>query len=904
MSKVSPIVRSLNAGEWSELLDGRTDLDRYPASLRTCLNFVPTPQGPLIGRSGTQFNIPIADESKTSELIGFIFSNEQAYNLEFGDLELRFVSPDGLLVHTAQPITAVANAGGFLRVTSAALVGDGLVNGDQLVLTGFPAATQPPKSVGRVTLVAGNDITLDVVWPAGGITLGSAMGAKVHKIATPYSSAVVPKLSGTQRYDTVYLLCEGFAPRKLVRYGTYDWRLSLVNFIDGPFLDVNDTATLLAPSSTGRTGGGTATASSVDGSNSASNAFDTDRTTMWLTGSSVSDGWIQADFGAGTPRAISGYKMYIGTRAVGTTYTGKDRAPSTWSLQGSNNGSTWVTLHSQQAFILWEGNQTPWFDIKNTVAYRYYRIDVENTLSGTKACEIAIGQIDFRDAVAPTITFTASSAVGINGDTGFQTTDVGRLIRFRDVTGAWHCGKIVSRTSTTVIGVQLQDAPLPDTSQMREWALGLFSDTTGWPVRGLIFQNRFWLTGASGVPQSVPYSATGNFEKFSPTNMLGDVVDDNGGRFDLSMERLSAAKWMHADDRAVLIGTGDAEFSIAPSQKGAITARNVNAVANTSRGSNTARAVKVDRQVLFAQRAGRTLRELTYVYETEGYKCPSMSMFAQHIGNSRFARMVYAPEPHSIVWVMREDGSLVGLTYNREENVIAWHRHDLSGGLVESMSVLPSADGTDDRLWLIVRRVINGQTRRFIEILQPFWSVDDTISDAFYVDSGLHYSGLLTNVLYGLWHLEGRQVYGIGNTIEGWRLIAGVVANGALALPFSVTEATVGLGFDALAKTNRIEAGGDNGTSQGKPKRINEMVARLAMSGGGLIGRSETELRPIAYTDPPEETVNVTLRSKDIRVEWPNGVDTDAFMVLKREASVPLPLNLIALMPELTTYSG
>jgi hypothetical protein len=67
----------------------------------------------------------------------------------------------------------------------------------------------------------------------------------------------------------------------------------------------------------------------------------------------------------------------------------------------------------------------------------------------------------------------------------------------------------------------------------------------------------------------------------------------------------------------------------------------------------------------------------------------------------------------------REDGTVVGLTYNRDEGVVGWHRHDF-GGYVESIAVLPQADGLQDALWLVVRRTINGVERRFVERLTRF----------------------------------------------------------------------------------------------------------------------------------------------------------------------------------------
>jgi hypothetical protein len=894
---VKAIHRSFNAGEFSELMAGRTDIDRYAASMKVCQNYVSAPQGPLIPRSGTMIVTPVADETQMSCLRAFIFSNNDAFNLEFADEELRFVSASGLLTRAASAITAVANSSGFLQFTSAALNTAGAVVGEQVVLAGFPVDKTPQKVVARITAKSTNVFTLDVAFPSGLTLTGSPTAARVHRVTTPYTAADIPNIRGVQRHDTVYLLCEGFKPRKLVRNSTYSWSLTEVEFIDGPFLSISDSGTLLTPSATGRTTSGTVT-SSNEANSADTNAFDDDRATSWHA--STSDAWIKIDLGSAI--ALTGYKLHQSSKPIGTSTTSTDARPLNWLFEGSTDNTTWVVLDSRRVFTDWRNGQTPWFDVKNAVAYRYYRLTCTGNNVDIEDKGICIGQIDYRATTAPTINLTASAVTGINGDQGFLTTDVGRLIRVKDSVGAWHSMKITARSSSTVVTAQFQDAPLPDTGQIREWRLGAFSDTTGWPTVGLIFQNRLWLTGAAGMPHIVAASQNYLYETFSPTDYLGTVAADMGQVFELEMEQLTPAKWIKSDDRSVLIGTAAGEFAIRPAQKGAIHAGNVDAAQQTSRGSNNAGAVKVDRQILFAQKHGRTLREMAYVYESEGYKCPSMSMFAGHMGESPFAELAYAAEPYSIVWTRREDGSLIGCTYDRDNDVIGWHRHDLAGGFVESMSVLPSDDGTDDRLWLVVRRTVNGQVRRYIEYLTPFWTFGMTVDDAHYVDCAARYSGSATATIYGLWHLAGEEVVGLVKVSGSWQILAATTVNastGAVTVPAGTTDAIIGLAFDGLAITNRLDVNTNEGSGQGELKRIHKATVRVWSSAGGKIGKSADELEDIAYDDPKPETPVLTLQDKDCVVDFPNGYTKEAYVAIKREGSFPLPLNVVAIMPKL-----
>jgi hypothetical protein len=90
MSEVHNIQASFAGGEWSPLMEGRVDLPTYRQSMRTMENFFCLPQGPAKTRPGLRFVAETKDSSKKARLISFIYSNQQAYILEFGDLYIRF----------------------------------------------------------------------------------------------------------------------------------------------------------------------------------------------------------------------------------------------------------------------------------------------------------------------------------------------------------------------------------------------------------------------------------------------------------------------------------------------------------------------------------------------------------------------------------------------------------------------------------------------------------------------------------------------------------------------------------------------------------------------------------------------------------------------------------------------
>jgi len=166
MAKVSPIIRSFNAGEFSPMMEGRTDLDRYPSSCRLLYNTVAAPQGPSICRSGTGFVARAYSSETKSVLIPFAFSEEQgqSYMLEFTDGRLRFFTEEGgLLIRT--PVAATGTGTSPFTFNSPALTALGAGVGDQVVLGGFADHYNLNGEAATISAKTGDDYTIDWVYP-------------------------------------------------------------------------------------------------------------------------------------------------------------------------------------------------------------------------------------------------------------------------------------------------------------------------------------------------------------------------------------------------------------------------------------------------------------------------------------------------------------------------------------------------------------------------------------------------------------------------------------------------------------------------------------------------------------------------------------------------------------------
>jgi hypothetical protein len=922
--RASPAKFSFNAGEISVLFQGRIDYAKYGVSMRQLLHFITTPQGPLIRTGGTQLQTTACYEDRHSALVPYVFADEQALMLEFADFRLRFHSELGLQTFTPVEVKDVISVTPFI-INSPDLTAAGGAVGKQIVLTGFSNPRLVNDQTANIIAKAGDYFTLDLVCHGGGSgPVKHAFAALVYHVDMPYGHNSVRQLVGLQDVDVMYLFCPGFRPRKLSRFGAYDWRLTTIKYVDGPFAPVNDDCPLLTPDSAGIATVKHTTAVSASGTASGTTgsghapwmAFDYDRDTYWQ-GTGQRNDTLTYHFAAST--IIEGYVVHLARNIAEAVQLliSKDFAPSTWVFEGSTDGITWITLDTHSDFELYTNYRTPYIKFKNKIAYDYYRLKVTEVVGrGNPSQNIfpSVGELIMRKAGDVTINFTAASINGVNRDRGFLATDVGRLIRVRCEDNFWRSLEITAVTDTTHITAKLQGEPLLTTQPIREWRMGYFSDTTGWPVAATWFADRLALGGITEFPTLIAMSEPGDgfYDIFSPTDGDGTVNDDNGIAALIKTRDARIIRWLASDDKALLIGTSGNEWALVQNTDAQpFSARNIRAKPSTRRGSAAVQPVEADRQILFVDALKRTLYEHAYEYQSDGYESPSLSILASHIGVDGFEQLVYAQAPHSLVWCRRAGDDISGLTYNRKESVTGWHTHNWAGGKIESVGVLPSLTDKQHTLWMVAKRIINGQERRFIERLSRFWDFGMELNtDAFYVACGLRAQFLdkPTDSVY-VPHLIGERVQGI---IDGQPFGVDneiiVPDTGLIELPDGATDVVIGLPMVSQCEISSLEAGASDGTSQGKWKRIDTMSLFLWDSAGGEIGVYDEDhdtinWQPIEYPESGTDNPMTKLFTGVIGPFTPPQAEGKRGTILLRQRE-PLPFNVIAMYPRLETVDG
>ena len=617
------------------------------------------------------------------------------------------------------------------------------------------------------------------------------------------------------------------------------------------------------------------------------------------------------------------------TRRVGTQFIASVKTASaktrlipfefsttqTYILEFGNN---YIRFFKDKGQILSGGSpyeiSTPYltaelFDIKFAqsadVMYLVHPNHETMKLSRTGHTSWSLDEVEFTDGpylaintTSTTMTPGATTGNGISltaSANAFVSTDVGRLINFSN-----GYAKIVTFNSATSVDIDIKD-DFDATTATADWKLGAFSDTTGHPSCVSFYEQRLVFAGTTSEPQTVFFSKAGDYE-----NMTSGTNADDAMVYTIAANQVNVIRYLKAQ-RTLVIGTTAAEYTVsADGTDASITPTNITIKKQSSYGSANVDAVTAGNAILFLQKAKRKIRELAYNFDSDSYVAPDLTILNDAVTDSGIVQMEWQQEPDNILWCVREDGQLAALTYQRSEAVVSWHRHILGGAfgsgnaVVESIASI-SGEINEDELWVIVKRTVNGATVRYIECFSDFDFDETAATDFKFLDSHLSYSGGATSSLSGLDHLEGQTVSILA---DGSVHANKTVSSGAITLDRSVTKACVGLAYDSILQTMRIEGGSTEGTSQGKIKRISKVVLRLFETVGVKVGPSLTNLETIPFrTTSSNLSAPVdTLIEGDKEIEFDDDYNSDGHIFIKQDQ--PLPASILAIYPTLVTNDG
>jgi hypothetical protein len=709
-------------------------------------------------------------------------------------------------------------------------------------------------------------------------------------VVTPWGYTDLSRLRFTQSADVLFVCHPSYQTRVITRTSHTAWTISTYDSIDGPYLDYDTSGKLLTLS-------GITSSEKITSSNAEFAAGDIGK-------------YIEYEKD-GVP--VIGYITAL-TDSSNITVTPKDN-----TIEPLPSEVTCVTL---AAGVLTVSHAVfdrslvgGYIKVVGTAAPGWYLV---TAYAGTNRYVVSVGTILTMHTVTgiltphdrvDTATLTASGAL-------FVSTDVGRHVRL-NFTGQHVWCKITAYSSTTVVSVSL-GTPMPlddlnyaryrNNARTKQFRLGAWSTTTGWPRIIAIHEQRLCFAGNTTLPQTLWMSKSGDYYTHSPTNVDSTVADDSGITYTIGSTKMNAIMWMLSNIE-LLIGTVGGEWGVrASSQNEAITPTNITVSEYTTFGSSSATALRAGNAVIFIQRSGNKLRELAYDFNINSFVSRDLTMLSEHIlrRGGGAVHVEYQKEPNSTLWILLADGTIATLTYIKDQEVYAWATQKIAGSfgaggaVVESVTSVPGISG-EHTVYLVVKRMINSATKRYIEFIHDIFrpKSEQDKNDMFFVDSGLSYSGAPVSSVSGLAHLEGQTV---GIVADGTAVPDAVVTSGSVSLPRTASVIHVGLQYTSTLKTLPMEGGGDDGTGHGKIKRIDKLTVRVMDSLGFSCGRTLATVSVISFRKS-DGLMNKSpgFYTGDFAVNFDQGyVEWEAFYILQTQ---PYPLTLLALMPQTKVYS-
>lgn len=364
---------------------------------------------------------------------------------------------------------------------------------------------------------------------------------------------------------------------------------------------------------------------------------------------------------------------------------------------------------------------------------------------------------------------------------------------------------------------------IPDFAVTPPIPRALFDTVNNYPHVASYFQQRRIFAHTNTTPDGIWASRIGFPSNFGITSPL---QDDDAVTFRIAGAQQHAIRSL-LSLKTLLVLTSAGEWVVGASDT-PLTPSNIPVDQQVYVGSHDKAPVVVGNAVVYIQARGSIVRDLQFSQQIQGFGGSDLTIFASHLFDGyTLARLDYQQTPHSTVWAVRGDGTLLGLTYIPDQQILAWHRHDTgAGGVFEDVCVVPEVG--EDIVYVIVRRTIGGTTVRYIERLEPR-TILDFNTDAFFVDSGLSYSGAPADVFSGLEHLEGEvlAVLGDGQVVyngdpTGANAATYRVTGGAVTLPAAYSTVHLGLPMRADLETLDLDIQGS--AIRDKKKRVHSVV--------------------------------------------------------------------------------
>lgn len=669
---------SFASGEIAPRLYGRVDISKYSIALRTAKNAIVYPSGGIANRPGTKFVGPAKAHSTNVRLIPFEASSSDTYALEFSNLAMRPIRNGGHVLETAKTISGATAANPVVITANS----HGYENGDEVRITEVVGMTQLNQNRYLVSNKTTN--TFELQSQATGVNVnGSAFTSyssagkaeRVHTVVTPYAHGDLAELKYAQSGDVLTLVHPSYDVRELSRTGHTTWSLTTPTF---------------EPKIT----------------------FPTGLSATPATGGSINFAYKVVAVAVDTleqslPGIVSTVALTAATQADPVVITSNGHA--------LNDGDT---IHIAATVGMTELNGRRFVVANKTT--NTFELRGEDGTGHTAYASGGTFARDFTSANSAAMSTTNTITISWTAVAGAEKYDI-----FKEDAGIY--GFIGSSTSTEFTDDNV-DPDLTDTPPQQK---NPFFGDNNKPSCVSYYQQRRVFGNTNNKPDTIFYTQTGNQSNF---NVSSPSRDDDAITAALSALQLNEIRHFVPQSDLLCLTSG-AEWKINAGSDVAFSASTIRQNPQTYIGSSHVPPLICGGAVLYVQDRGSMVRNLGYTLESDSYSGGDLTILSSHLFEDKTVKeWGYQQIPASVVWVARSDGAMLTLTYNKEQEVVAWTRHDTIGSY-KSVCSVPESSDVEDAVYCVVERTVNGNTVQYVERVHTRYF--DDVRDAFFVDSGL-----------------------------------------------------------------------------------------------------------------------------------------------------------------------
>lgn len=668
-----------------------------------------------------------------------------------------------------------------------------------------------------------------------------------YEVVSTYTEDELYRIQYTQDADVMTLVHPNHPPRELRRIADDNWQL----------VDVDFTSNVLPPDYVV-----VSSASITDISNDQSAVVTTSAAHGFESGQIIN---------------ISGVAGAVGTVVNGNGYPIAVQSATTFVLTGADTSSVWAYTSGGTAEL--------------------NAITVVGSGGGTFVKEYtyvisAVNDEGVESLPGPEITATTaslSSTYGLN----LQWVDNGAAYYriYKDVNdGTGNYGWIGDSNTTQFTDFNIapltSDAPLSARNPFN--SAGNYPQTVGYYQQRLVYANTL------NDSQTVYTTRTNEF------NSLRTSVParaDDAVTFTIKGRQVNEIRHIISIDSLILLTSGG-EWLVSEGRDEVLTPQTVGVRTQSYNGASWVQPAVMPNSFMYVQNRGNKIRNINYSRVNLSYNDNDVSLISEHLFDGfDIVELSYQAEPYGIMWAVRDDGRLLGLTYEADQQVSAWHQH-VTEGEFESIAVLDT-----DTLYTIVKRSINGNQVRYVEKLEKRYQ--DAPENAIYLDASFVYEGVSTTTITGLDHLVNTEVVAVadGNVVRD----VTVSVTGELEIPRAAEKVIIGLPYIPALETLDIDSAEN---IKGKRVNVSNVTLVLEKSRGGWVGpvldpddinTQDSVMQEIKPRQDSDGYGTIQLKTKQFEVEIPKQWRKGGGVRI--EQRTPMPFGLLAVIPKIDVSS-